>query len=57
MPRVERRFDFTSNMDTTCDDATWQILKAHFGFIEPVEKYFNVSLSYIFGYSLLEYYS
>jgi len=56
MPKVERRFDFTSNMNSTCDDATWQILKAHFKFIKPVEEHANISLSYIFEETLTEVY-
>ena len=56
MSKVERRFDYTSNMDSTCDDATWQILKAHFAFIEPVEEHANVSLSYVFEEALTEVY-
>ncbi len=56
MPKVERRYDFTSNIDGTCDDATWEILKAYFEFIKPIEKYYNVSLSYIFEETMIEVY-
>ena len=56
MPRIEQRFGFSANMDDTCDDATWQILKAYFKDIKPIERYFNVSLSYIFNQTLEEIY-
>lgn len=56
MPKVERRFDFTSNMDDTCDDSTWEILKAYFEYIKPVEVHANISLSYVFEETLIEVY-
>jgi len=56
MPKVERQYDLKSNMDDTCDDETWEMLKAYFEFINPVEKYFNISLSYIFEETLVEIY-